>query len=363
MSSSARRDNLRSLIRDAELDALLVTNFTNVGYLSGFTGDDSYLLVTADSQVLISDQRYTIQLEEECPGLPLEIRGPGSKMNEWTVDVLKKHGTARLGVESDTMTVAQFNDLKEKLAGVELKPVSGLVEKLRLIKDEGEIAAIREAARLAERAFAVVRASLRPARTEKEVAHEIEQQIRLFGGAGCSFPSIVAVGARAALPHARPTEIRIGEADFVLIDWGARGRQYVSDLTRVLVTGKIPPKLETVYGVVLRAQQQAIEAIRPGAVMQEVDAVARDIITEAGFGPQFGHGLGHGIGLEVHEAPRLAKNQTEQLQAGMVVTVEPGIYLHGWGGVRIEDDVLVTPGGHEVLTSAPKQFADCVVPI
>jgi Xaa-Pro aminopeptidase len=363
MTTTARRDRLRKLIQEQEVEAILVTNFTNVSYLTGFSGDDSYLLVTPDSQVLLSDQRYSIQLEEECPGLPLEIRGPGSKMNEWTADVLKKQGLAKLAVEADTMTVAQFGDLKQKLQGVELKPVTGLVEKLRLIKDDQEIAAIREAARLAERAFAVIRASLRPGRTELEVAHEIEQQIRLFGGAGCSFPAIVAVGPRAALPHARPTDIRIGSDEFVLIDWGARGRRYVSDLTRVLVTGKIPPKLAAIYGVVLRAQQRAIDAIRPGAVMQEVDAAARDIITEAGYGPQFGHGLGHGIGLEVHEAPRLAKNQKETLQAGMVVTVEPGIYLPGFGGVRIEDDVLVTATGSEVLTSTPKQLDECVVPI
>jgi Xaa-Pro aminopeptidase len=363
MSNSVRRDNQRRLMQESELDALLVTNFTNVTYLTGFTGDDSYLLVTSEGQLLLSDERYRIQLEEECPGLALEIRGPGSKMSEWTAEILKKQGLSKLAVEADTMTVAQYSALQEALGGVELTPKSGLVEKLRIIKDESEIAAIRDAARLAERAFAVIRASLRPGRTEREVAFEIEEQIRLFGGSGWSFPAIVAIGPRAALPHARPTDIRIGSSDFVLIDWGARGRQYVSDLTRVLVTGRIPPKLETIYGVVLRAQQQAIEAIRPGVMMQEVDAAARDIITEAGYGPQFGHGLGHGIGLQVHEAPRLAKNQEERLEAGMVVTVEPGIYIPGWGGVRIEDDVLVTAEGHEVLTNVPKQFSDCVVPL
>lgn len=363
MSTSLRRDNLRRLVRENEVEAILVTNFTNVSYLSGFTGDDSYLLVTQDSQALLSDPRYTVQLEEECPGMPLEIRQPGTKMGDWTAEVLARHSVSRLAIEADTMTVGEFQSLGEQLAGVELVPVSGLVEQLRMIKDDDEVAAIREAVWFAERAFGVIRASLRAGQTEREVAHEIERQIRLFGGSGCSFPSIVAVGPRAALPHARPTDIRIGSSDFVLIDWGARGAQYVSDLTRVLVTGKIPPKLETIYEVVLRAQLQAIAAIQPGAVLQEVDAAARDVITEAGYGPQFGHGLGHGIGLQVHEAPRLAKNQPQTLQPGMVVTVEPGIYLPGWGGVRIEDDVLVTATGHEVLTSAPKQFADCLAPL
>jgi Xaa-Pro aminopeptidase len=360
MSGSLRRDKLRELLREKEVEALLVSNFTNVSYLTGFTGDDSYLLVTHESQALLSDPRYTTQLEEECPGLPLEIREPGAKMGDWTAEVVRRHSLSQLAVEGDSMTVAQFEALREALSGIELKPVSGLVEQLRLIKDEQEVAAIREAARIAQRAFAVMRASLRPGQTEREAAHDLEHQIRLFGGDGCSFPPIVAVGPRAALPHARPTDIRIGSSDFVLVDWGARAAQYVSDLTRVLVTGTIPPKLETIYEVVLNAQQQAIAAIRPGAMLQEIDAVARDIITEEGYGPQFGHGLGHGIGLEVHEAPRLAKNQPQPLQAGMVVTVEPGIYLPGWGGVRIEDDVLVTSSGHEVLTSVPKQFADCV---
>ena len=359
--AAQRRDKLREAIRETEAEALLVTNYTNVTYLTGFTGDDSYLLVTADGQMLLSDPRYTTQLEEECPGLALEIRQPGIKMNDWTAQVVKQASVGKLAIEADSMTVGQMQTLGEKLPSVEISPVSGLVEKLRLIKDEDEVAAIRRAVQMAERAFAVVRASLRPERTEKEVAYEIENQIRLFGGTGCSFPSIVAVGPRGALPHARPTDICMGESDFVLIDWGARGGLYVSDLTRVLVTGKIPPKLEAIYEVVLRAQQQAIRAIRPGAVMQDVDAVARDIITQAGYGPQFGHSLGHGLGLEVHEAPRLATNQTEPLEAGMVVTVEPGIYFPGWGGVRIEDDVLVTESGYEVLTSVPKQFADCMV--
>jgi Xaa-Pro aminopeptidase len=214
----------------------------------------------------------------------------------------------------------------------------------------------------AERAFAVVRASLRPGRSEKEIADEIEHQVRLFGGRCCSFPPIVAAGPRSALPHATPAEDRmIGGSGFVLIDWGAQRGLYVSDLTRVLVAGKIPPKLERVYGVVLKAQQRAIDSIKAGATMHEVDAAARRVIARAGYGKYFGHGLGHGVGLEVHEAPRLAANQHRPLRAGMVVTVEPGIYLPSWGGVRIEDDVLVTRTGSEVLTGVPKDLADCVV--
>jgi Xaa-Pro aminopeptidase len=199
-------------------------------------------------------------------------------------------------------------------------------------------------------------------RTEKEVADELEHQIRLLGGTCGAFPSIVGVGPRAALPHGRPVKnSRIGDFDFVLIDWGARGRLYHSDLTRVLVTGKLSPQLEKVYGVVFSAQQAAIAAIRPGAIMNHVDATARNVIANASYAKEFNHSLGHGIGLAVHELPRLAPDQNRPLVAGMVVTVEPGIYLPGWGGVRIEDDVLVTPDGCEVLTSVPKELEECIV--
>jgi Xaa-Pro aminopeptidase len=186
--------------------------------------------------------------------------------------------------------------------------------------------------------------------------------VRLFGGTCGAFPSIVGVGPRAALPHGRPVrDSRIGDYDFVLIDWGARGRLYHSDLTRVLATAKLSPQLQKVYGVVLNAQRSAIAAIRPGAVMKDVDRAARKVIEDAGFGPQFGHSLGHGIGLAVHEQPRLAPDQDRPLAAGMVVTVEPGIYLPEWGGVRIEDDVLVTADGCEVLTGVAKELEECVV--
>jgi Xaa-Pro aminopeptidase len=220
---------------------------------------------------------------------------------------------------------------------------------------------LRRAIWIAERAFGVLRASLRPERTEKEVADELENQTRLYGGKGCSFPPIVAVGPRAALPHARPTAAKIGDDGFVLVDWGADAGPYKSDLTRVLVTGKISPKLERIYRVVLTAQERAIEAIRPGRTCHEVDHVARGVIAKAGFAKQFGHGLGHGIGLDIHEAPRLAAKVGLKLEPGMVVTVEPGIYLPGWGGVRIEDDVLVTNDGAEVLTSVAKQWEEAIV--
>lgn len=361
MDFQARRDRLRKLLKKSGADALLVTSFTNVTYLTGFTGDDSYLLLRHDGEIIVSDGRYTTQLEEQCPGLDMDIRRTGVSIANAVVRLVHSAGIGRLAVEGDSMTVSLRERLVEKLPKLEILTTSGMVEWLRQIKDKEEIAEIREAVWYAEKAFAVIRATLQAEQTEKQIADEMDHQFRRFGGRGSSFPSIIAVGERGALPHAIPTEKRVGEGDFVLIDWGASGRLYKSDLTRVLLTGRISPKLRRVYGVVLSAQIQAIAAIRPGVAAHEVDAVARGVIADAGFGRSFNHGLGHGLGLEVHEAPRLAATSSTVLKPGMVITVEPGIYLPGWGGVRIEDDVLVTRTGHEVLTSVPKQLEEMIV--
>ena len=358
---SDRRQKLRRQIRQEGLDGLLVTSFINVTYLTGFTGDDSYVLLTIADDLVISDQRYTTQLEEECPGLELAIRGPGTKMLDFTTKTLEKAKLKRLGVEADSMTVGLRNALAQALPKVELVPTSGWVEDLRIVKDKSEIDRTRRACDLARRTFEVVRAKLTPEMTEQQVSNELEYQARQFGAKRMSFETIVAVGPRAALPHARPTTRRIGESDFTLIDWGVDEGLYMSDLTRVLATDRISPKLRKLYGVVLKAQLAGIDAVRPGATCEQVDRAARDVIEQAGYGKQFGHGLGHGLGLEIHEAPRLVEGQDRELKPGMIVTVEPGIYFPGWGGIRIEDDVLVTRDGHEVLTSVPKELDECVV--
>jgi len=356
-----RRNFSKSNLSKRNVDALLVTDFTNVAYLTGFTGDDSYLLVTKDRDYVVSDERYTTQLGEECSDLELSIRGPGKKMLPFVSRLLTKLKVGQLAVEAQSMTIAFHAALAEVTKNCELVPVSGWVEKLRMIKDKEEIARTRVACDQARRAFEVVRATLTPEMTELQVAADLEYQARRFGGKGMSFPPIVAVGARSALPHASPTTQRIGADDFTLIDWGVNEGLYVSDLTRILVTGKISPKLRKVYGIVLKAQLAAIKAIRPGVTCESVDRVARSIISKAGYGKRFGHGLGHGTGLDVHEGPRLSQGQSTVLAAGMIVTVEPGIYLPGWGGVRIEDDILVTRTGHEVLTSVPKKLEACLV--
>jgi Xaa-Pro aminopeptidase len=357
----ARRDKLRRPLKKLGLEALLVTDLNNVTYLTGFTGDDSYLLVRRDGEVLISDPRYATQLEEECPGLEVFIRKPGVAMLQGLLRILKDSKLGKVGIEADSMSVGLRDNVADGAAGLEVVPTTGLVERLRRIKDKDEITQIRHSIHIAQRAFAVLRATLCPEKTEKQVANELEYQMRSFGARSVAFPSIVAVGPRAALPHAPPTDRTVGSGDILLVDWGAAAGLYRSDLTRVLITGKISPKLERIYRVVLSAQLAAIEAIRPGVACGEVDRVARQRIAKEGYGRYFGHGLGHGVGLQVHEAPRMAARGPGTLRPGMVVTVEPGIYLPGWGGVRIEDDVLVTPTGHEVLTSVPKQWEDVFV--
>jgi Xaa-Pro aminopeptidase len=357
-----RRDRIRRRLRKEGMDGLLVTREVHVRYLTGFTGDDSYLLVTRQGELMLSDARYETQISQECPRLDAAIRRPPRTLVELTGEAVAQAKLTSLALEVDHVTVSLHDQLAEELHWLELVRAEGWIQTLREIKDRDEVEAIRRSVRVAERAFEVIRAGLRGARTERELAADLEYQIRLFGGEGCSFSPIVAAGARSALPHARPSSACLAGESFVLFDWGAVVEGYMSDLTRVVHATKIPPKLERVYGVVLTAQQQAIAAIRPGVLLSEVDAVARGVIEAAGFGRRFGHGLGHGFGLEIHEQPRLAPRQDRPLQTGMVVTVEPGIYLPGWGGVRIEDDVLVTRQGHEVLSSLPKDFEACVVP-
>jgi Xaa-Pro aminopeptidase len=342
-------------------DAVLVRSEVNVSYLTGFSGDSSVLLLSRDRALLISDARFTEQIKQECPGLDAAIRSPSKPPLGFVAETIKAFGTRSLGFESDHTTVTEFEALRHALPVVDWRPECNRVESLRAVKDVSEIAAIREAIDIAERAFTVFRALLRPDDCEKDLHDAMEGYIRRAGGKCSSFPTIVAVGERAALPHAPPSLKRVREADHLLVDWGASGRFYKSDLTRVLAVHNISAKLEEIYGVVLRAQAAGIAAVRPGATAKDVDAEARAVIGQAGFGDFFGHSLGHGIGLEVHEAPALRPTSEIRLVPGNVVTVEPGIYIPGWGGVRIEDDVLVTPDGCEVLTRVPKDLASIAV--
>ncbi len=347
-----RRQILRKALAGRKGAALLITGEHNVRYLTGFTGDSSYLVVDSQSDTLISDPRYDEQIGEECPGLDTHIRKPSELLLDVTAKLLGTRGYDAVVVEADHLSLAAFRQLEQ--TGLPLEAHSGEVERLRAIKDSVEIAVLRHAVRIAESVFTSIRAQLTSQLTEIDVANELERQIRNLGGEGCSFDPIVACGPRAALPHARPGSTRIDSSPFVLIDWGATLEGYRSDLTRVLLTSKIPAKFSRIYETVLAAQQAAITSLQPGVMVSEVDSIAREVVAAANMRKRFNHGLGHGIGLDIHEAPRLGKNQDRPLEVGMVVTVEPGVYYPGFGGVRIEDDVLITKDGHEVLSSLPR---------
>jgi Xaa-Pro aminopeptidase len=358
-----RRENLVRLLSEEGIDALLVSNPVNVTWLTGFTGDSSVVVLTRDRALLVSDPRYVGQIADECPGLETYIRPPVQKLHDAIGGVITRLKPRSVGCESAHVTLSDAEALRAAAPTVEWKPGSDRIEQLRMVKDEVELAEIREAIAIAERAFTAFCSLLRPDDEEKDLADTMEGFIRRCGGLGSAFPPIIAVGERAALPHCPPTSKRLHEAGLLLVDWGAIGpRHYKSDLTRVLDTRRnstsIPagPRLEEIHALVLRAQQEAIRTVRPGVVAKDIDAAARSVISASGHGEHFNHGLGHGIGLQVHEAPAIRPLSETVLRPGMVFTIEPGIYLPGWGGVRIEDDVLVTEDGCEVLTHVPREL-------
>jgi Xaa-Pro aminopeptidase len=360
-----RRQKLARSIAEAGIDALLVSRPQNVTYLTGFTGDASFVIITPSKAVLVSDTRFTIQIQQECPGLEASIRSYNKTTAQEAADVLTKLGIRSVGVESTHLSLAAFETFKNLAPALDWVGKKGLVEQLRAIKDPTEIAAIQEAVRIAEHAFEMFRAKLEPCATEKTLVDSLDGLIRQAGGTCNAFSTIVAIGDRSALPHCPPTNRRLEEADFLLVDWGAVGPQYQSDLTRVIRSpfpssrkdrDRVESKLEKIYTVVLQAQARAIAAIRGGVAVKEVDAAARGFIADAGYGENFNHGLGHGIGLVTHEAPDIRSTSEDVLQPGMIVTVEPGIYLPDFGGVRLEDDVLVTETGCEVLSQLRKDW-------
>lgn len=358
-----RRRRLSRRLKAMELDAVLLTAPASVRYLSGFTGEDSYLVVGRRWAVLLTDGRFEEQARLEVPDVPAVIR-PG-RMSDVVRQAVVQHGVRRLGVEAESVTLAFHRDLGKALGrGRKLVPTEELVGGLRLTKDAEELGAIRQAIRAAEEAFRGLTA--RGARgfvgrTEGELAAELEHRMRDAGASAAAFPSIVAAGAHAALPHYRPGGTKVERGQAVLIDWGAVVDGYCSDLTRVVFAGRIPPPIGEVYEVVLRAQAAGIAAVRARRSSRRVDRAARDVIAGAGYADHFGHGLGHGIGLEIHEDPRVSPRTDVRLARGAVVTVEPGIYLPGVGGVRIEDDVLVENDRGEVLSSLPKDLQAMVL--
>jgi Xaa-Pro aminopeptidase len=350
--SAARADRLLELVRERGLDALLVTDLTNVRWLTGFTGTNGAVVLTTDERIFLTDFRYVEQAGEQVDGFEIEKVG-----RDLLGDLAKRLPRGRAGFDDAHVTVKAYDHLVERAGtGVELAKAGGLVERLREVKDADEIARIAAAAELATAALERTLERGLAGRTERAVALDLEQEMRLAGAEEPSFPSIVASGAHGALPHAVPRDVEIPAGVLVTIDWGARLDGYCSDCTRTLATGTVGEREREIYELVLQAQEASLAAVEPGAEQSAVDGVARTIIEEAGYGERFGHGLGHGVGLEVHEGPRLAKTAEGELAAGSVVTVEPGVYLPGDLGVRIEDLVVVEAAGPRVLTRYPKEL-------
>lgn len=349
-----RITRLREAMQAKGLPALFITNATNRLYMTGFTGSSGYVLITDSRAALLTDFRYATQAPQQAIGYEVIEHAP--KPAETVKALLNEWGINRLGFEQNDVTYGAYQSLAAALDGIALEPAGSLVEELRLIKDDTELAVLQEAADLADRTFTHILGFLKPGVTENEVALEIEMFVRRGGAASTSFETIVASGERSALPHGKASDRRLASDEFVKLDFGAYYKQYCSDITRTVVLGKPTDKHREIYNIVLEAQMTALERIRPGMTGKEADAIARDVIKRHGYGDNFGHGLGHGLGLEIHEAPRLSIQGDTVLQPGMVVTVEPGIYLPGFGGVRIEDDIVITADGNRRLTQSSKDL-------
>ena len=347
---TGRVEQVDAVVRERELDALLVTDLVNVRWLTGFTGSNAAVVTGPGVRRFVTDFRYVTQAAEQV-GEAFE-REIHQDLLEQVAEPLA--GPLRLGFDDAGLSVRDHARLGELAEGVELVVAGGLVEDLRAIKDAGELERIRAAAILADAALEEVLARGLVGRTEREVGLDIEVTMRRLGASGPSFPPIVAAGAHGALPHAEPRDVAIAPDTLVVVDWGAQLDGYASDCTRTFATGPLEDGARDVYELVLRAQQAALDAVRPGPTGKEVDKVARDLIEVAGHKEHFGHGLGHGVGMEVHEGPRLSVRGETPLEAGMVVTVEPGVYVPGQVGVRIEDLVVVTSDGCEVLNGMEK---------
>jgi len=353
-----RLGRLRLSLSSLGADTLLVSHLPNIRYLCGFSGSAGLLLIDASSATLFTDSRYTFQTREEVSGARVHIC-KGGVLRAVGEALGGRRGRTRLAYSASALTVAQKQAL-EALADKLVRWVQddAVVEKLRAVKDADELSILTEAAQLISQVFVRIVEGCRPGLTELALAAEIEHEIKRRGGSGPSFETIVASGPRSAWAHARPTAKRLGRNELVVLDQGAILRGYCSDMTRTVFLGKASSKIRSLYQAVLDAQRAGKQAIRPGVTAGEVDRAARNTLKRARLDRHFTHSLGHGLGLEVHEMPRLAKSEETVLQEGMVLTVEPGVYLEGIGGIRIEDDVVVTAQGARDLTSAPRELLE-----
>jgi Xaa-Pro aminopeptidase len=358
-----RVERLREKLDEHKLDALFVSSPesaspVNRRYLSGFTGTSAYLLITKDDALIATDFRYWEQAEQQAEGFRL-YRAVGAT-DKWLPELLEGLGGKRLAFEASHVSYQSYRTLRKVVHELpeaerpKLVPTNNLVESLRVVKDAEEIAALQAAIDLGDAAFEHVAQRIEPGWTEKQVAWEIEKYIREHGGEGVSFDTLVGGGERGAMPHCAPTERVLKQGEGVVIDMGVRLDGYMSDLTRTVFLGKPDDEFKRVYDVVLAAQQTAQELVEAGMTGEQAHGLAQKVIEESGHGEHFGHGLGHGVGLQIHEAPRLGQHSKDVLSDGMVFTIEPGIYLTGWGGVRIEDVVVLEQGRARVMSHAPK---------
>jgi Xaa-Pro aminopeptidase len=356
-AQARRRDRLRTAIAEHDLDALLVTSLVNVRYLTGFTGSNGVLLVATegdDASLFGTDFRYRDRSVDEVPDLP-RLTDPACVPATFTSGVAA--GLRRVGFEAHDVTVESYDALREVAGAAELVPAGRLVEPLRTVKDEEELALLAAACAVGDRALADLAPRVRPGLTERAIARLLEDLMRDHGAHELAFESIVAAGPHSAFPHHEPSDRPVERGELLTLDFGAAVGGYHADMTRTFVVGASPAGWqEEVYGVVRAAQRAGRHALRPGADVRAVDEAARSVVRDAGYGPQFGHGLGHGVGLEIHEAPALGPAATGTLDAGSPVTVEPGVYLPGRGGVRIEDTLVVRDGAPELLTTSSKEL-------
>ncbi len=351
---SQRLQRLRERMSELQLPALWITDSYNRAYMTGFTGSSGYVLVTLDRAFLLTDFRYRVQAKTQAGHC--EIVEHASNVKLTILEILHELGIQQLAFEQTHLTYQDYLDYTAQLADIQFIPVKSPIYELRIIKDTEELRIMQEAAHLADAAFSHICTKLQPGISEKAIALELEIFIRQQGGTSTSFDTIVASGERSALPHGVASERKLQKNEFLTLDFGAYLKGYCSDLTRTVMMGQPSDKHRDVYQIVLEAQMNVLDHLKPGMTGAQGDALARDVIEHYGYGDQFGHGTGHGLGMQIHEAPRLSKQDMTILRPGMVVTVEPGIYLPGFGGVRIEDDVLITDTGIQRLTHANKQF-------
>ncbi|HKW61577.1 MAG TPA: Xaa-Pro peptidase family protein [Candidatus Acidoferrum sp.] len=348
---------MAGLFREPGIDSLLVTHPANWFYLTGFTGESGALVISNEGATLITDGRFVVQAKEETTGV--RIREQKGSVFESAAQTLRDAKARRVGFDTGRMTVAALQSARKASKGrLEWVPAPGMVETLRARKDAGELTRMRKAAILAGEIVELAIGLLKPGVCEREVTAEVEYQMRKRGASGPAFETIVAFGSRAALPHARPTGKRLRKNELVVLDLGVILGHYCSDITRTVFVGRAPKRIQTWYKAVLEAQGAAISAVREGVTCGEVDAAARRVLEGYGLGRLFVHSTGHGLGLEVHEDPRVAKGQARLLEPGNVITIEPGVYAEGTGGIRIEDDVAVHAGRTEVLTRAPRDLIE-----